>query len=266
MEEYCKTTRERILHNRDLSRCNGIVFVPPHKITDKQLEHWYQSMSKMNRALDDLICAWENYKIAMIDNDTWPTHPLNNHSANEPVVDETAYFIRYVVTHKCNHMKILITDEDDDPTTIYYHRDKWMDALILYLFHNRRLKFPNTLPYDIHIFQGILLGYSRDSIMLYYFEPPYFEENILDQWATFDSTEKHAHYRIYYDILFSPENKKEFMEIYDPIHAWIESYKQILQADPIMKAFAYGLEDVASLRKGGRRKSRVRRRKTLKKK
>lgn len=271
MDEYCKTTRERIIGDRDFSRCNGITFIPPHKITDKQLDHWYQSMHKLNRAPDDLICAWENYKIAMIDNDTWPTHPLNNDSANEKVLDETAYFIRYVVSQKCNHMKTLIIDEDDDPTTIYYHRDKWMDALILYLFHTHRLKLPNTLPFNIHIFQGILLGYSYDSIMLYYFNPPYFEENIRDQWTTFDRREKHAHYHTYYDILFSPENKKEFTEIYDPIHAWIESYKQTLQADPIMKAFAYGLEDIASLRKGGRRKSRVRnrhhyrRRKTLKK-
>lgn len=223
--------RDSFLSKTRLNRCNGFTFPHYSEITSEELDEWRDHMLHQNGWDDDLICAWESRKIAMIENDFYPSRD-----------DEHDYFMRYIMTQKCNIVKTLVI-EDDDYTTIYYNKSKWKDALILYLYHMKKLNIELSSSMELHIFQGILLGYNKDSILfaVYENEMEDFKDTLEKiNWDQLSTKHKKLYYTDFYRTLF--RNLPEFNEVYKDLWNVISDYKDQFEHDPIMKAFAYGLD------------------------
>lgn len=236
-QEYCSSMRESILSQTHMNRCNGLSFPPPSSITSEELDEWYDHLQHPNRWDDDLICAWDSQKIAMIENDFYPSRE-----------EEYDYFIRYIMTQKCNLIKTLVIDYDeDDYTTIYYNKSKWKDALLLYLYHMNKLGIRLSRS-DLTVFQAILLGYTKESTFFAVYQLE--DEDLiilLDElesieWDQLRTSQKKILYTKFYTVLFTKRNLIEFDTLYEKFKNFITDYQDKLQHDPVMKAFAYGLD------------------------
>lgn len=262
----CKDLFDKYTSHMNLSFCNGGSMIDPKKTTDQDIEKWYEferdyvhGYRYKTYRFFDFLCAMDNRKIAMIDNDFLPDN--YKHLLDDGGEDDMLF--RYLSLFKCSDMnlKYLVIIGDDDPTTIFYRKDKWEDALILYLYHENRLKnldieltddakYPQ---WSLHIFQGILLGYDINSIFYYAKFNEYdlwdYIESMIKKWPALSKKDKRLYYEKIYEIIFT-KNIEEYeivVKLCEHIKDEIEKIKKQIRLDPKWKIFACGLEDDTKL-------------------
>jgi hypothetical protein len=170
-ETACGEAQRRLSTDVQLNTCNGVTLLHPDTIGIDYINLWFSFTmldTDQKRLHDNLICSWNKRKIAMIDNG----YDIDIDNIDEMRKDPEL-IIKYIMTTQCD-IRTLPFNVDDNPTTIYYDRSLWKEAVLLYLFHINKGAFkdlPDTITFkhnnDFDIFQGILLGYSADSIYEY---------------------------------------------------------------------------------------------------
>jgi len=169
-ETECQEAQRRLSTDVQLDTCNGVTLIDPDTIGDDYINLWLSFTildTDQKRLHDHLICSWNKRKIAMIDNGYYID--IDN---IESLRQDPDLIIKYIMTTQCG-IRTLTFNVKDDPTTIYYDRSLWKEAALLYLFHINDGAFkdlPDTITFEhnnFDIFQGILLGFSANSIYEY---------------------------------------------------------------------------------------------------
>jgi len=305
--ETCNDILERATTGYKIKFCDGYYMKEnPKKEEVDEFFEYYEHISKLNEGswLYDFLCAINNRKICMIDNDFFPENfkeliskYINVKEEEIYKVDDKLYidiidehfklprqvevidslfgsyfylkedeyekkllFLRYIFLTKCD-LKMLVMTKHGDPTVIYYKKDKWEDALLLYLYHEERIEEKFIYPhgdelaeyttsniseelirdYVFNMFQSILLGYTMDSLIRYLFlKPSQYNFNI----SSLSDREKIKLYRdIYKSVYIDHSNEIEIVKkLYARTEKVIEKFKISLRSDPKWKYFAYGLD------------------------
>lgn len=163
MSSFCDSKRQEFRPKVSDLHCNGSEMKNPDDgITIAEMNKWVVQNLKVGADWQsELSCVWDSKKIAMIDYGDF----LTNVDDDENNLHELV--MRYVMTNKCGVRILTGSDSTEHSYTIYYQPDMWKQALLLYLFNENLIKLPEKgqLPFDI--FQGILLGYTKNSIYEY---------------------------------------------------------------------------------------------------
>jgi hypothetical protein len=77
------------------------------------------------------------------------------------------YKLRYFAAFKHPDIKLLNIHMNDDPTTIWYHKNEWNKALLLKQFHDGLHNEYHKSQFTFDVFQGYLLGYEYLSTIIY---------------------------------------------------------------------------------------------------
>ena len=252
-EKYCH--RQKTKFTKDLSTCKGVSLT--QNASDKEIDTWflYYLFFDGQSSTDNLICAWNARKIAMIENDRFPE--------NEDEIEDL--LAKYIMINKCS-IRTLVLYTDDDPTTIYYDPSLWKEAVLLYMYHLKnhnlndspeimKIEYPDDAPY--HIFQGILLGYTKESIRDYFIlgdktvniiiseiakttgnRNRNTKKNAQDVYHHLSHTQKREIYMTCYDTVMR-ENSDIFERLYQEINEYI-NYKLDYIATSEYKLMALG--------------------------
>lgn len=160
---FCKEFIKKYTKRLGISYCSGLPIIPSKNPSDKDLVLWgnYHTNNYDNKLLSsnwdhDLLCVILGKKpTALIDND---------HMRNYD--NQFDYYLRYMA-EKCGIRKLTMLG-NNDPTNIYYKSENWKDAILLYLYHENESIFPDEIinmdHHGFNCFQGILLGYTKESV------------------------------------------------------------------------------------------------------
>jgi hypothetical protein len=210
--QYCHNQKAKF--TKDLSTCNGLSLQP--NASDKEIDALlkYYLFFEGQSVTDNLLCAWNARKIAMIENDRFPE--------NEDEIEDL--LAKYAMIHKCN-IKTFVLQTDDDPTTIYYDPSLWKEATLLYMYHLKnhnlndspeimKVEYPEDVPY--HIFQGILLGYTKESIRDFILVGDKMKKIIIAGILNANNANKA---KVQYTILSIDKKREIYMKCYDTLMA-----------------------------------------------
>lgn len=244
--EHCKEMWSSFLpKNFKASNCKGHSMIHPSIATIDDINEWFMNHNELSVWDKDLLCAWGGYKIALVDYDYSPT--------KEQKEEFEQLLIRFWMISKCG-IRALYSGNGDG--AIYYDKKYWKEALLLHYYHEGLLTLPN-IPKRVDIFQGILLGYTMDSI--YEYGNRIFErikdfllanhkdnkENEYELWEkSSDRLKNHIYRSIYQEEYEDPRYStySEFKKNYKVIQDFIsDSIQKIENSDQVekLKAFAY---------------------------
>lgn len=257
-----------------ISKCEGNAMPNPDDHKTEELDQWVSTFIGMETVdVDDLVCAWEARKIALLDFDDWPNE--------DNPTDVKGMFIRHLMTRKCEIRSLSwVTGDNLDTNTIYYHPRLWKEALLLYLYYHDIVPLPSYPPpsfpasdhgqYNFDLFQGILLGYSRESIyQLTHDFYRYFitaaekatsqtferhvpldmlRKNVIDALLRLPSEQRHDFYQEVYASYYHSDRYTEFIHSYRQVKKDIYRHFDRFEASPELKAFAKGLSFLDLLR------------------
>lgn len=233
-EELCDNKRRSFARPKT---CNGYEMKDPSKVTTEEIDEWYAFQNLKGNWGNDLLCAWGGHKIAMIDYDYFP--PEHNLKEFEQ------FLIRFWMVAKCG---IRVLYQSDGDNSIYYQKQYWKEALLLYFFHEKLFTLPD-IPKKLDIFQGILLGYSMNSSYemianvkerIDDFLVEYYGKSGQDVWdKTYHLLKLLIYKSIYEDIYHSPEYA-EFKKQYGEMQRFIAEKISAFEHSNELKAFAHG--------------------------
>lgn len=241
--QYCHNQKAKF--TKDLSTCNGLSLQP--NASDKEIDALlkYYLFFEGQSVTDNLLCAWNARKIAMIENDRFPEN-------DDEIEDLLA---KYAMIHKCN-IKTFVLQTDDDPTTIYYDPSLWKEATLLYMYHLKnhnlndspeimKIEYPEDVPY--HIFQGILLGYTKESIRDFILVGDKMKKIIIAGILNANNANKANKAKVQYTILSKDKKREIYMKCYDTLMEENTGIFEDLYQE-ISKYIKYKLEQIDKLR------------------
>lgn len=244
-KKYCERMIEKYSSKIDSKYCTGlpIEIKDPDEISATELNIWadYKRDSYPANLLEKidyhLVCVMIGAKpVALLDVDAYPSDEKQHDS-----------FMRFV-SYKCD-VRSLISDRYGQQSTIYYHKDHWTNAMILFLFHEQLLdsSIRNQITKTqggFDAFQGILLGYNKDSFIDYSFI--HYSIGDVFKVPTVQATEEEIKdsYQQYYKI-FS-KLKRKLSSSYEEMQKLIETLKSKVENEPCYRACA--LQDVPVLK------------------
>jgi hypothetical protein len=192
---------------------------------DPKFDEYDQQFDKVHdyefMQLIDVIIG--NKTMCMIENDYYVDFDDSADLSGDMSIFQRRFFVEFFSLKNCGLLRFIF-DRDDDPTCLYFYEENWINALIMYLFNERKY---DHLFKDVNfeVFTGILLGYSVTSCINYS--------------TLSDLSDYQVYNDKYYNTIF-PFTKEKF-----------EKKKELFlsKKDDITKAYNHAEKVISSLKK-----------------